>query len=51
METDPFIIRMSISHYRALLNQELNKTKREMLNQLIAQFKARLPDSEDLSAR
>ena len=51
MENDYFINRMNISHYRALLQTNLDENKREMIHHLIAELEMHLASQQRSSPR
>jgi hypothetical protein len=40
MDADPFVIRMNINHFRALLKTETDERKRQVVGRLLAEVEA-----------
>ncbi len=40
MDSDPFVVRMNIAHFRALLQTEMDEAKRRIIAQLLAEVEA-----------
>lgn len=49
MDQTPLVIRRNITRYRAMLENETDESKREMLRRLIADCEAELPQLKRLS--